>query len=141
MSTGSVPAAPPNSSRVPRHRYRNRRGAQQNAPPTETSLSISSVPSAAPDASLALRPTSATPSNQQEAPSVSETSRVSGNGPRGWGGRGGRLGRHGGSRTQIISGRGRAFGGQLTRSEDPSPGSLQADAPEFRPGQPVRPRQ
>lgn len=136
-----MPIAPPNSPRVSRHRYRSRRGAQQNAPPAGTNLSTSSAPSAASDASLALRPASVAPSIQQEAPSFSETSGVGGNSPRGRGGRGGRSGRRGGSGTQIMSCRGRAFGGKLTRNEGPSTGSLQADAPEFRPGQPVQPRQ
>lgn len=141
MSADSGPTTPPNSPRVPRHRYRSRRGAQQNAPPAGTSLPSSSVPSAAPDTSSALRPASVALSNQQEAPPVLETPGVSGNGSRGWGGRGGRPGRRGGSGKQIMSGGGRTFGGQLTRSEAPSAGSLQADAPEFRPGQPVQPRQ
>jgi transcriptional repressor NF-X1 len=141
MSAGSVPAAPPNSPPVPRHRYRNRRVAHQNAPPAGTSLSTSSVPLADSDASLVLRSAPVAPSNHQAAPPVSETSSVSGNGPRGRGGRGGKGGRRGGSGTQIMSGRGRVFGGRLTRSEGPSSGSLQGDAPEFRPGQPVQPRQ
>jgi len=141
MSARSVPAASLNSPPVPRHRYRSRRGAHQNAPPAGTSLTTSSVLLAASDTSSAFLPASAAPSNQQEAPPVSETSSVSGNGARGRGGRGGRPGRRGGSRTQIMSGRGRAFGGHLTGSEGPSSGSLQGDAPEFRLGQPVQPRQ
>lgn len=136
-----MPAGPPNSPRVPRHRYRSRRGAHQNATQSRTNLSSSSEPPGASDSSLALLPASLTPSNQQDPPTPSESSGMSGNGLRARGGRGGRSGRRGASGTQTITSGGRAFGGQLTRSEGPSAGSLQADAPEFRPGQPVQPRQ
>jgi len=107
-----------------------------------TNASTSSVTSVALDSSLPLPPASVTSQNQQELSTMSEDSSTRGNGSRGRGGRGGRRGRRGVSGSHTMSGTiGRAFSGQLTRTEDPPVGSLQGDAPEFRPGQPVQPRE
>jgi len=141
MSAAPTPAAPSAPSRGARHQYRSRRGNHHNARQAGTEASTSNEPSAALDTSPALPPASVTPYNQQHGPDALAASGVGGHGTRGWSGRRGRPTRRGGSSTQTISGGGRAFGGQLTRGEPSSTGSLQAGAPEFRPGQPVQPRQ
>lgn len=141
MSAGSVPVAPPNPPRAPRHRYRSRSGAHQSSPQEGTNVPNSTMPSLAPGSSVALQPASVISQSQQEPPMVSEHSGIRGNGPRMRAGRGRRSGGRGRSGTHQMSGTGRAFGGQLTRNSGPSAGSLQADAPEFQPGQPVQPRQ
>jgi hypothetical protein len=140
MSATPTPAAPSAPSRTGRHRYRSRRGTHHNAPQGGAQSSTSIEHSVASDTSLPLRQAAVTPATQQETSTMSAGSGAGGANRRGRGGRGGRPGRRGASSTQIISGGGRMFGRQLTRAEGSSPGSLQADAPEFRPGQPVQPR-
>lgn len=140
MSAGPEPAVSLDAPRVSRHGHRSRRGGHPNTPREGTNLSTSSVPSGASRSASTLLPGLVMPQNQQTLPTVSEYSGASGNGPKGRGGRGSRPGRRGGARNHTISGSGRAFGGQLTRGEPPA-GTLQADAPEFQPGQPIQTRQ
>jgi hypothetical protein len=126
--------------RVPRHQYRSRRAARQDTPRGEPGLSNPDSPSEAPYNSPETQTTSVISQDGTGSHMRPNDPGRRGNGPRGRGRGGARSGRRGGPGTHTMSGTGRAFGGQLTRSEAPV-GSLQADAPEFRPGQPVQPRQ
>jgi transcriptional repressor NF-X1 len=145
--SSSTPQQTPSGAPNPRSRHRFKRGrgrGQQN------STSSTHEPSDA-DTNASAEPQAEALSGAVPPFESSQTANTNsrGNGQRGRGGRGGRPSRRGGIERNVIAGPGgRVFGGQLTREQQiasipmsgPSPASLHADSPEFRPGQPVRVR-
>jgi transcriptional repressor NF-X1 len=121
--TASVPTSGGSSYSIrgtnPRSRPRRRgRGTQRDPPATAPQERVAPTV-------LQLAPTAPLP--QLDSPNIPSNSETEAR-------RGSRRGGRGGTRARVVGPGGRVFGSQLTVLSAPSAG-LQADAPEFRPGQ------
>jgi hypothetical protein len=138
-------AAPSQSSRGSRQRWRKpRRGGRQEGT-ASTNVQTETLPAVVASSSQTI--SSVTPSPAPETTTTnatSEAARSSRRGGRVRGGSGrGRGVRRGAAQAPLMTSGGRVFGGQLTSADQGlsrAEGDLQGDAPEFRPGQAHMPR-